>query len=248
MRIKIRLLVFFLPILTACVTAGGEPPVQNKKNSAINVQLGIGYMQQNNFEQANQRLRRALDLDPDSSKANYFYALLQEQLQAKDVAEKHYKIAVELDSNDSVAANMYGKFLCLNGREAESEKYFLRAVDNSLYKTPEIAYTNAALCVLKMNQKVKAKTYFERALSAKSNFVIALIEMSALELSEGNFATAKIYIDRFHLVDRPTARSLWLEIRSELGINGGNNVKELGQKLESEFPNSVELKSWLALK
>jgi type IV pilus assembly protein PilF len=164
------------------------------------------------------------------------------------VAEKHYKIAVELDSNDSVAANMYGKFLCLNGREAESEKYFLRAVDNSLYKTPEIAYTNAALCVLKMNQKVKAKTYFERALSAKSNFVIALIEMSALELSEGNFATAKIYIDRFHLVDRPTARSLWLEIRSELGINGGSNVKELGQKLESEFPNSVELKSWLALK
>jgi len=246
--IKVGLLVFFLPILTACVTAGGEPPVQNKKNSAINVELSIGYMQQNNFEQANQRLLRALDLDPDSSKANYFYALLQEQLQAKEVAEVHYKRAVELDYNNSLAANMYGKFLCLNDREAESEKYFLRAVGNSLYKTPEIAYTNAALCVLKMNQIAKAKTYLEQALSAKSRFVIALIEMSALELSEGNFASAKNYIDRYHIVDRPTARSLWLEIRSEIGINGGSNVKELGRKLELAFPNSIELKSWLALK
>jgi hypothetical protein len=34
----------------------------------------------------------------------------------------------------------------------------------------------------------------------------------------------------------------------ERGINGENNVEELGQQLESEFPNSAELKSWLALK
>jgi hypothetical protein len=33
----------------------------------------------------------------------------------------------------------------------------------------------------------------------------------------------------------------------ERGVNGASNVEELGQQLESEFPNSAELKSWLAL-
>jgi type IV pilus assembly protein PilF len=247
MQIRAGLLVLLLPILTACVTVGGEPPAQNEKASAINVQLGIGYMGQNNFEQANQKLLKALRQDPDSATAHYVYAILQDQLLEKEVAGKHYKIAVELDPGDSAAANNYGKYLCLNGREAESEKYFLRALNNPLYRTPEIAYTNAALCSLKTGDKTKAKTYFRKALAAKNNFGSALIEMSTLELDEGKFDAAKLYIDRFHLVDRPTARSLWLAIRVERGINGANNVEELGQQLESEFPNSAEFKSWLAL-
>ena len=248
MQIKAGLLALLLPILTACVTVGGEPPAQNEKASAINVQLGIGYMEQNNFEQANQKLLKALRQNPDSATAHYVYAILQDQLLEKEVAGKHYKIAVELDPSDSAAANNYGKYLCLNGREAESEKYFLSALNNPLYRTPEIAYTNAGLCLLEMSEKTKAKTYFTKALAAKSNFGSALIEMSTLEMDEGKFDAAKLYIDRFHLVDRPTARSLWLAIRVERGINGASNVEELGQQLESEFPNSAELKSWLALK
>ena len=247
MQIKAGLLALLLPILTACVTVGGEPPAQNEKASAINVQLGIGYMEQNNFTQANQKLLKALRQNPDSATAHYVYAILQDQLMEKEVAGKHYKIAVELDPNDSAAANNYGKYLCLNEREAESEKYFLSALNNPLYRTPEIAYTNAGLCLLEMSEKTKAKTYFTKALAAKSNFGSALIEMSTLEMDEGKFDAAKLYIDRFHLVDRPTARSLWLAIRVERGINGASNVEELGQQLESEFPNSAELKSWLAL-
>jgi type IV pilus assembly protein PilF len=247
MQIRTGLLVLLLPILTACVTVGGEPPAQNEKASAINVQLGIGYMEQNNFAQANQKLLKALRQNPDSATAHYVYAILQDQLMEKEVAGKHYKIAVELDPSDSAAANNYGKYLCLNEREAESEKYFLSALNNPLYRTPEIAYTNAALCLLEMSKKTKAKTYFRKALAAKSNFGSALIEMSTLELGEGKFDAAKLYIDRFHLVDRPTARSLWLAIRVERGVNGASNVEELGQQLESEFPSSAELKSWLAL-
>lgn len=209
------------------------------------MQPGLGYMRQNNFEQGNQKRLKALRQDPDSATAHYVYAILQDQLLEKDVAGKHYKIVVELDPEDSAVANNYGKFLYLNGREAESEKYFLRALKNPLYRTPEIAYTNVALCVLKMDEKAKAKAYFRKALAAKSNFWNALIEMATLELDDGNVDAAKLYVDRFHLVDRPTVRSLWLAIRAELGINRANNVEELGPQLESEFPNSAELKSWL---
>lgn len=247
MHIKTGLLVLLLPFLTACVTVGGEPPSQNVKASAINVQLGYGYMQQNNLEQANIKLLKALRQDPDSASAHNAYAILQDRLLEKDVAEKHYKIATKLDPKDSDASNNYGTFLCLNGREAESEKYFIQALKNPLYRTPEYAYTNAARCLLRIDEKVKAKKYLRKALAAKSDFGNALIEMAALEFDGDNNDNAKLYVDRYHLVAKPTARSIWLAIRAELGINGANNVEELGQQLESEFPNSAELKSWLAL-
>lgn len=247
MHIKIGFLILLLPLLTGCVTVGGEPPTRNEKASAINVQLGFGYMQQNNLEQANQKLLKALRQNPESASAHNAYAILQDRLLEKDVAEKHYKIATELDPGDSQAANNYGTFLCLNGREAESEKYFLLAVKNPLYSTPEYAYTNAARCLLRINEKAKAKKYLSKALAARSNFGNALIEMSTIELDAGNFDVAKLYIDRFHLVDRPTARSLWLAIRSELGMDETNDVEELGNLLVKDFPNSAETKSWLEL-
>jgi type IV pilus assembly protein PilF len=247
MHIKTGLLILLLPFLTACVTVGGEPPTRNEKASDINVEMGYGYMAQNNFEVANQKLLRALDQNPDSAAAHLAYATLQNRLSQKDVAEKHYKIATELDPNDSDASNNYGTFLCLNGREAESENYFLQALKNPLYKTPEYAYTNAARCQLRIDEKEKAKKYLGKALAAKSDFGNALIEMAQLEFEVDNYDNAKRYVDRFHLVTKPTARSLWLAIRVELGLNGENNVEELGQQLESEFPNSAELESWLAL-
>lgn len=247
MYIKIGLLILLLPVLTACVTVGGEPPTRNEKASAINVQLGYGYMQQNNLEQANIKLLKALRQDPDSASAHNAFAILQDRLLEKTVAEKHYKIATELDPDDSEASNNYGTFLCLNGREAESEKYFVQALKNPLYRTPEYAYTNAARCLLRIDEKAKAKRYLRKALAAKSDFGNALIEMAKLEFDSENNDNAKLYVDRYHLVAKPTARSLWLAIRIELGINGLNNVNELGQQLESEFPNSAEFKSWLAL-
>ena len=44
MHIKTGLLILLLPFLTACVTVGGEPPTRNEKASAINVEMGYGYM------------------------------------------------------------------------------------------------------------------------------------------------------------------------------------------------------------
>ena len=111
MHIKTGLLILLLPFVTACVTVGGEPPTRNEKASDINVQLGLGYMAQNNFEVADQKLLRALDQNPESAGAHHAYAILQDRLAQKDIAGKHYKIATELDPKDSLASNNYGWFL-----------------------------------------------------------------------------------------------------------------------------------------
>lgn len=245
MHIKIVFILLVCGVLSACVTVGGEKKPDNEKASAINVQLGIGYLQQNNLELANQKLKKALKQDPDSASAHNAFGILQERLEQKDKAEYHYKRATKLDPENSAAANNYGAFLCRNGREAESEKYFLQALENPLYKTPEFAYANAAICLLRIDQRDKAKIYLQKALTAKSNFSTALIASARLEFEDNNFSEAKLYIDRFHRVAEPTANSLWLAIRTELQMDANRDVDELSQKLKTNFPDSEEYKSWL---
>jgi type IV pilus assembly protein PilF len=230
--------------LAGCVTVDPREP-QNVRASKINVQLGIGYMQQNNLEVANEKLLKALRQNPKSAAAHNAYAMLQDRLLQKDKAEYHYKRATKLDRKDSQAANNYGTFLCRNNREAESEKYFLQALKNPLYKTPEFAYTNAALCLLKIDKNERAKDYLRKALAARSNFPMALIAMGKLVFEQDNFSEAKIYLDRYHRVAIPTATSLWLAIRTELELNSSSDVDALAENLESNFPDSDEYQSWL---
>jgi len=246
MRIRIRLPYLLIPLLSACVVVD-EKPTDTEKASAINVQLGIGYLQQNKLSLANEKLLKALQYDPKSASAHNAYAILQDRLLVKDKAAFHYEKATKLDPNDSQAANNYGAFLCRNNQEAKSEKYFLRALKNPLYKTPEFAYTNAALCLLKIDQRDKAIGYLGKALAANNNFPIALLTMAKVKSDDQNHRDAKLYLDRYHLVAQPSAKSLWLSIRTELMLNKDRNVDELANQLQTNFPDSDEYQSWLAI-
>jgi type IV pilus assembly protein PilF len=236
-------LLLLCGLLQACV-AVDSGQTQDEKASAVNVQLGIGYLQQNDLHLASEKLTKALRQDPESAVAHNAYAILQERLKQYDLAEYHYEKATKLDKTNAQAANNYGTFLCRNGRELESEKYFLQALDNPLYRTPEYAYTNAAVCMMKINQNEPAREYLDKALTEKSDFGPALITMARLSFQEKDYEKAKIHVDRYHLVARPTASSLWLDIRTALQIDSNANVDELVQRLATDFPDSKEYKAW----
>ena len=50
-------------LLQACMTPVVDKD-QNEQASAVNVQLGIGYLEQNNLDLANEKLSKALRQDP----------------------------------------------------------------------------------------------------------------------------------------------------------------------------------------
>jgi len=233
-------------LLSACVTV--DPAEENyEAASKINVQLGIGYLQQNNMVLASEKLTKALKQNPKSASAHNAYAMLQDRLLQKEKAEEHYKIATELDPTNSQAANNYGAFLCRNNREAESEKYFLLALENPLYATPEFAYTNAALCLIQIKEIDRAEIYLRKALAANSNFPIALFTTAELFFDDQNFKGTKVIMQHYHRVAKPTARSLWLAIRADLDIGDTLNAEDLARRLQFDFPQSDEYAAWLDL-
>ena len=247
MRIdKLTLLLLLLTGLQACVSVDPQQ-TQNEKASAVNVQLGIGYLQQNKLELASEKLEKAVRQDPKSASAHNAYAILQDRLGQKEKAEYHYERAVDLDPKDSQAANNYGAFLCNNGRELEAEEYFIKATDNPLYKTPEYAYTNAAICLLKANRVEPAREYLRRALAARPDFAAALLAMADINFNEGDNDAAKLYLDRYHLVAQASAKSLWLAIRNTLELDVQADVSGLGERLANDFPGSPEYQEWLKI-
>jgi type IV pilus assembly protein PilF len=239
---------FLSLFLTACVTVDAGPS-QDEKASDINVQLGVGYYQQNNMEMAQEKLLKALRQNPDNSQAHYAFAVLQNRFKDKEKAEFHFRKAIELDSRNSEALNNFGAFLCNEGRVDEAEDMFMRAVDNPVYKTPEIAYTNAAVCLLKTDQPPmdRVRKYLTRALAIKNNYAPALINMAELSFNDHQYDMTRIYLERLRLMGKPTARSLWLEIRNELENNNKERADELAEILKSDFADSAEYQAWLAL-
>lgn len=236
-------LLLLTGLLQACVAVDPSKG-RNEEASDVNTEMGLGYLQQNNFELASEKLLKALRQNPESVKANYVYAVLQDKLEQKELAEYHYEKATKLDPKNSEAANNFGAFLCRNGRQLESEKYFKRALENPLYKTPEYAYTNAAICMLQADELQRGKEYLGKAIAAKSDFGPALLSMADVLYKEGDYSNAKIYLDRYHLVSRASARSLWLAIRNTLELDGQGDIEELAQRLETEFPDSQEYVEW----
>lgn len=237
------MLLLLSGLLQACVAVDPSKG-RNEEASDVNTEMGLGYLQQNNFELASEKLLKALRQNPESVKANYVYAVLQDKLEQKELAEYHYQKATELDPKNSEAANNFGAFLCRNGRQLESEKYFKRALKNPLYKTPEYAYTNAAVCMLQVDELQRGKEYLRKAIAAKSNFGPALLSMGDVLYKEGDYTNAKIYLDRYHLVSRAGAKSLWLAIRNTLELDDQGDIEELAQRLETEFPDSQEYGEW----
>ncbi len=243
---KFIALILLLGLLQACVTVDPSKG-RNEKASAVNVRLGIGYLQQNKLELANEKLAKALRQDPSSAPAHNAFAILQDRLLQTEKAEYHYKKATSLDSKNSQANNNYGAFLCRHGRELESERYFKRALENPLYSTPEYAYTNAAICLLKVNQRDAARDYLRKALAAKSDFSPALLTMGELMFNQGEYDNARLYLDRYHLAARANAKSLWLSIRTTLELDSNGDVAELARRLADEFPDSQEYKDWVKI-
>lgn len=232
--------VLFLSACTAVPVQVGVSQAQLKKASVDNVHLGVGYLKQGNLELAKIKLEKAIKQDPKSSTAFSSYAYLLEQLNEIDEAKINYKKAISLSSNNPQVNNNYGAFLCRHGEGKKAEKYFLKAINNPLYKTPAFAYENAGICMLKVPDLVKAEKYFKLALGFNARSASSLINLADLMFQKANYQKARGYLDRVHKLNLHSAKSLWLSVRTEHALGDEDAASSYALLLKHKFPVSQE--------
>ncbi|MFA6302773.1 MAG: type IV pilus biogenesis/stability protein PilW [Legionella sp.] len=201
------------------------------KAASYNVQLGLGYLKQNDRPRAKKKLLLAMEQAPHSPEINASFAYFFEKTGEFDQAKKYYLKAISLSGNSGSQLNNYGAFLCRRGDYKTAEVYFLKAVKDVNYLNTSAAYENAGLCSLEIPDFEKAKTYFSSALDQDPTRRESLLELVKLEGKAGNDAQALKILDKYPeivLNDRDL-----LDKAKELAIKLGE--QNLVAKYETSF-------------
>ncbi len=251
---KIRhLFVFMSALLVAgCGTQPIEPASQRTQSTTsdtdddargrarIHTDLAVNYLEIRNLGVALEEAGIAQRSDPTYGPAFNVAGLIYSELRDDRMAEENFRQAVRINARDSDANNNYGTFLCQRKREAEGIKYFMAAVSDPLYQTPDRSYVNAGVCARRLGDFAEAENHFRNALRFQPNQIQALYQLADMAYARANYAEARVQLQRLIPVSAGSPEILWLMIRTERRLGGGNSLDSLSHQLRSNFPNSQE--------
>ena len=223
--------------LAGCATTNHgtkKAPEKNQRAAKFNVDLGVAYMNEGEFELSLDKLNRALLFDPFSAPAHSAIAVLYNNLGETKLAEQHFRKSLELDPTDSATRNNFGAYLCDQKRYEEAEQEILAAVDNPVYASPAMAYANMGVCAKRIPDLVKAEKYFRLALDKNPRHVQSLTQMVQIAIEQSNYEQAQAFLQRLQAAGSLTAEILWL---------GHEKIaNSYGEALLEKFPNSHQAK------
>lgn len=239
------LLTTLIVVLTACT----GPQVKEQDNSRLkrasryNVDLGIAYMQDDKLDTAMTKLKKAIEQDPRSARAQDAIAVLYGRIDENELADKHFRRSLRLEPDNARTHNNYGQFLCRTGEYEQAEKEFTTAAKDPLYPGRVMALTNAGLCANDIPDAEKAEQYFRRALEEDPSYTPALILMARTTLEQENYMNARGFLQRYEQIAPYSAESLWLGVRIEDGLGNSDASARYALMLKNNFPESEQLKA-----
>lgn len=216
-----------------------------ERAAAINLEIGLDYLRKGNLAQAKEKIDRSLEQNPRNSNAHITAGMLYERLGQSEKAESHFARGVALDPENPEIKNTYGAYLCQRGKYERGEKLALEAAGNPLYRTPEIAYLNAANCARNGGDLKRTEQNLRKALSVRPKFGEALYQMADLSYNKSDFLSARGFLERYLAVGRPDPVTLWLGVRIERGLGNAEAADNYAQRLKIEYPRAAQTKELL---
>jgi len=247
----VAVLVFMTMMLTSCITesTGLSIPVQQPEEAAeLNVQLGIGYLRQGDWQSARVKLERAAELNPDNVLAHRALGLVYQELGDMEGAERNFRRSVALNSKDPDTLNSLAVFLC---RDEQGRDEALKLLDRALsiplsaaFSNKAMLYTNAGVC-MKGRDLARSEDYLRAALAEDPQFADALLQIADVTFQRGNALQSRAFIERHLAVAAPSPGALWLGVRIESSMGDFRASDDFGNQLRTRFPESVETRQLL---
>lgn len=253
----------FVPTLVTCLLSFACVPTQAqvvvpqsthsneivsdaRTQARLHTELAALYYQSDAMAIALEETGLALTADPGYASAYSMRALVYTALREFAAAEVDFKRALGIAPNDPDINNNYGWFLCQSGNEKASIPYFLSAVKNPLYTTPDLAYINAGSCALKVGELESARAYLLQALRISRNNAPQIQEQLAqLAYREGNMTEARNRLLEIWQTGTPSPAALWLGVRVEHKLGHETEKKSLTAQLRRLYPTSMEYQELL---
>ena len=217
----------------------GDP----RNRARTHTELASLYHERGNMAIALEELRLATAADSSYAPAYSLFGVVYMDLREKGLAEENFERALRLSPNDPEINHNFGWFLCQNGREPDSIRYFLQALRNSLYTAPWRSYAAAGVCSLRTNNVKDAEEFFQRALKLDPDEPAALLKLGEIRYRQGSIEDARKLVARHNKLISPTPESLWLALRIERRLGERVAEQSYANQLRRRFPGSPEYQS-----
>jgi type IV pilus assembly protein PilF len=225
-------------VVTGCAN---QQVVQQRRDAAIyNTELGIAYMRRGDLAVAQTKLDRAAEENPDDPDVHSARALLYARLGDPKEADREFRAALRLAPKNPDFQNNYAVYLCSVGRVDAGVQTFLRAAQNPLYLTPELAYDNAGVCLRSAHRDVEAAQMFSDALAIRPTFAQALWQLADLNFSQGKLVQARQQIDAFLASNQETPDLLLLAVKVTRAQGDRLDAELYARRLQLDFPDSAQ--------
>ena len=230
--------------VAACVH---ETVIVNKPSTtdaaAYNLQLGVAYMQQGNLALAKDKLERSVKENDSDPKVHTALALLYERLGKPNLVDSEYRAALRLAPQDPDIANAYGVHLCGIQRFDEGVRHLVAAARNPLYRTPEVAWTNAGVCLRTAHRDSDALADLQQAVEIRPTYAEATFQLADTQLALGRIADARTLVERYLGSNSATPELLMLGVRISRALGDRIAAERYARRLRTDFPDSEQARA-----
>jgi type IV pilus assembly protein PilF len=156
------------------------------------------------------------------------------------LADESFGRAVRLEPNNKDVRNAYAVYLCQRRQFDAALEQFDRAIRIRENDTAWIEMTNAGVCMSQKPDLELAEQYFRSALSRRSTYGEALIQMAALKQRTDDCLTARAFLQRYLAANPSSAPVLYLAVQIETSCSDDRAATDYTNRLLREFPESRE--------
>lgn len=209
----------------------------------INARLAMEYLKREQLLVARDKVEKALLQNPRDVTVQLAAGLVYERLLEKQRAEKHFRQALRADADSPEAQNALGAFFCRNGQHAKGQEMFLKAAQNPIYRTPEVAYTNAGVCARSAGRLERAEQYLRQALALRADYPETYVQLAGVSHERGSYLQARAFIERYLAIAPPSPDVLLLGYQIEAAMKDTAAATGFAERLRKEFPDSPQMRA-----
>ena len=234
-------------LLIGCVSSDGSKALKREDPTEAaaktNIQLGIAYLQQGNYTVAREKLERSLKQNPKDPDVHTTRGLLYDRTGEPKLADKHYQQALKLAPDNPDVSNNYAIYLCKRGRVDEGVERFSAVAANKYYRTPEVALTNAGVCLRNAKRLDEAQAKFIGAIKLRPDYSEATVQLANLHIERGQVPEARKVVDSYLGAFRPKPDVLFAAVTVARAAKDKMSEEKYSRALRLEFPDSAQARA-----
>jgi type IV pilus assembly protein PilF len=234
-------------LLAGCVSSDGTKRLKREDPTIAaaktNIQLGMAYLQQGNYPLSREKLERSLKQNPKDPDVHTTLGLLYDRTGEPKLADKHYREALRLAPDNPDVSNNYAIYLCKQGRTDDAVERFSEVATNKYYRTPEVAMTNAGVCLREAKRLDEAQLRFIGAIRVRPDFSDATVQLATLHIERGQVPEARKVVDTYLGAFRPNPDVLYAAVTVARAAKDRMSEEKHSRALRLEFPDSPQARA-----